>query len=93
MSTSIYFRYGGEVILPYSSLVWIVLTIFTPQLFDFAYWTGFPIPILLIARVATGVGQGKRERERERERIGKGKCALCWGWVTVDHDKLWAGRT
>ncbi|KAK6048071.1 hypothetical protein COOONC_14424 [Cooperia oncophora] len=49
--------YGGENILPISSLVWIMLTFFTPQLFDFAYWSGFPLVILLLTRVFTGIGQ------------------------------------
>nr|CDJ91972.1 Major facilitator superfamily MFS-1 domain containing protein [Haemonchus contortus] len=49
--------YGGENVLPITSLVWIVLTIFTPQLFDFAYWSGFPLIILLLTRILTGIGQ------------------------------------
>ncbi|VDN36632.1 unnamed protein product [Cylicostephanus goldi] len=48
---------GGENILPISSLVWIVLTFFTPQLFDFAYWCGFPLIVLLLTRIFTGIGQ------------------------------------
>ncbi|KAK5982986.1 hypothetical protein GCK32_016298, partial [Trichostrongylus colubriformis] len=44
-------------ILPISSLLWIILTFFTPQLFDFAYWSGFPLIILLLTRIWTGIGQ------------------------------------
>ncbi|VDO69970.1 unnamed protein product [Heligmosomoides polygyrus] len=49
--------FGGENILPWSSLVWIVLTFFTPQLFDFAYWSGMPLVVLLLVRILTGIGQ------------------------------------
>ncbi|VDM76088.1 unnamed protein product [Strongylus vulgaris] len=49
--------FGGENILPISSLTWIVLTFFTPQLFDFAYWCGFPLIVLLLTRILTGIGQ------------------------------------
>ncbi|VDM63476.1 unnamed protein product, partial [Angiostrongylus costaricensis] len=49
--------YSGENVLPISSLVWIVLTFFTPQLFEFAYWSGFPLVILLLIRILSGVGQ------------------------------------
>ncbi|CAJ0941920.1 unnamed protein product, partial [Mesorhabditis belari] len=50
--------HGGERILPNTSFVWILLTIFTPQIFDFAYWSGFPFTILLIFRIIYGVAQG-----------------------------------
>ncbi|CAJ0580691.1 unnamed protein product, partial [Mesorhabditis spiculigera] len=50
--------YGGEQILPHSSFIWICLTIFTPQIFDFAYWTGFPMIVLTIFRIFTGIAQG-----------------------------------
>ncbi|WKY03121.1 hypothetical protein Q1695_016434 [Nippostrongylus brasiliensis] len=49
--------FGGENILPISSLAWIVLTFFTPQLFDFAYWSGMPLVVLLLTRILTGIGQ------------------------------------
>uniref|UniRef100_A0A0K0DN16 MFS domain-containing protein n=1 Tax=Angiostrongylus cantonensis TaxID=6313 RepID=A0A0K0DN16_ANGCA len=49
--------YGGENVLPISSLVWIILTFFTPQLLEFAYWSGFPLVILLLFRILSGVGQ------------------------------------
>ncbi|EYC14353.1 hypothetical protein Y032_0041g486 [Ancylostoma ceylanicum] len=49
--------FGGENVLPISSLVWIVLTFFTPQLFDFAYWSGLPLIVLLLTRILTGIGQ------------------------------------
>ncbi|VDL74759.1 unnamed protein product [Nippostrongylus brasiliensis] len=49
--------FGGENILPISSLAWIVLTFFTPQLFDFAYWSGMPLLVLLLTRILTGIGQ------------------------------------
>uniref|UniRef100_A0A914E910 Major facilitator superfamily (MFS) profile domain-containing protein n=1 Tax=Acrobeloides nanus TaxID=290746 RepID=A0A914E910_9BILA len=50
--------HGGEKILAFTTLIWTTLTFFTPQLFDFAYWSGFPLPILLLVRIATGIGQG-----------------------------------
>ncbi|KAL3098598.1 hypothetical protein niasHT_022834 [Heterodera trifolii] len=49
---------GGERILPVSTLVWSLLTLCTPQLFDIAYWTNSPLLVLLFVRVSTGVGQG-----------------------------------
>jgi MFS family permease len=51
-------QYGGERILNITTLSWSLLTLFTPQLFDFAYWSGYPLFFLLLMRVATGVGQG-----------------------------------
>lgn len=44
-------------ILPYSSLAWTMLTFFTPHLFDFAYWTNYPLVVLLAVRILTGVCQ------------------------------------
>ncbi|KAJ1351730.1 hypothetical protein KIN20_007855 [Parelaphostrongylus tenuis] len=49
--------YSGENVLPISSMVWILLTFFTPQLFEFAYWSGFPLIVLLLIRILTGIGQ------------------------------------
>uniref|UniRef100_A0A915ELH3 Major facilitator superfamily (MFS) profile domain-containing protein n=1 Tax=Ditylenchus dipsaci TaxID=166011 RepID=A0A915ELH3_9BILA len=49
---------GGEKILTYTTLIWSILTLFTPQLFDFAYWSGYPLFMLLLVRIFTGVGQG-----------------------------------
>lgn len=49
---------GGERILPFTTIIWSVLTLFTPQLFDIAYWSGHPLLILVLVRVFTGVGQG-----------------------------------
>ncbi|KAL7071083.1 hypothetical protein ACQ4LE_010076 [Meloidogyne hapla] len=50
--------HSGERVLPFTTLVWSALTLFTPQLFDFAYWTNSPLLILVTIRVLTGVGQG-----------------------------------
>lgn len=55
-------KHGGEKILSATTLSWSVLTLFTPQLFDFAYWTNSPLLFLLLVRVATGVGQGEPVR-------------------------------
>uniref|UniRef100_A0A183BNM0 MFS domain-containing protein n=1 Tax=Globodera pallida TaxID=36090 RepID=A0A183BNM0_GLOPA len=49
---------GGENILPISTLIWSLLTLLTPQLFDIAYWTNSPLLTLLFVRIFTGVGQG-----------------------------------
>ncbi|KAI1705687.1 major facilitator superfamily domain-containing protein [Ditylenchus destructor] len=49
---------GGERILTFTTLIWSILTLFTPQLFDFAYWSGYPLAVLLLVRIFTGVGQG-----------------------------------
>ncbi|KAE9553160.1 hypothetical protein FO519_003639 [Halicephalobus sp. NKZ332] len=49
---------GGERILQYSTLIWAILTLLTPQLFDIAYFTAFPIPFLVLIRAFTGFGQG-----------------------------------
>uniref|UniRef100_A0A1I7WUV7 MFS domain-containing protein n=1 Tax=Heterorhabditis bacteriophora TaxID=37862 RepID=A0A1I7WUV7_HETBA len=38
--------------------MWTFLTFFTPQLFDFAYWSRLPLIFLLCVRVSTGIGQG-----------------------------------
>nr|CAD2207265.1 unnamed protein product [Meloidogyne enterolobii] len=51
-------HYSGERVLPFTTLVWSALTLFTPQLFDFAYWTRSPLFILITIRVLTGIGQG-----------------------------------
>ncbi|KAI6215466.1 Major facilitator superfamily MFS-1 domain containing protein [Aphelenchoides besseyi] len=51
-------RIGGERILNATTLSWSLLTLFTPQLFDFAYWSGSPLFFMLMIRVATGIGQG-----------------------------------
>ncbi|TKR57684.1 hypothetical protein L596_030354 [Steinernema carpocapsae] len=51
-------RYGGEKILRISTLWWIFFTFFIPQLFDFAYWSGSPLTVLLFVRIMYGVGQG-----------------------------------
>ncbi|CAD5215024.1 unnamed protein product [Bursaphelenchus okinawaensis] len=51
-------KYGGERILSPTTLSWALLTLLTPQLFDFAYWTNSPLFFLLAVRVATGIGQG-----------------------------------
>lgn len=51
-------KIGGERILNISTLCWSLLTLFTPQLFDFAYWSNSPLFILLLIRVLTGIGQG-----------------------------------
>ena len=53
-------KIGGERILVISTLFWALLTLFTPKLFDCAYWSGNPLFFLLLLRVATGVGQGLR---------------------------------
>lgn len=50
--------HGGEKILPISSIVWVLITFFTPQLFDFAYACGFPLFVLLTVRILMGVAQG-----------------------------------
>uniref|UniRef100_A0A1I7UF52 MFS domain-containing protein n=1 Tax=Caenorhabditis tropicalis TaxID=1561998 RepID=A0A1I7UF52_9PELO len=50
-------KYGAEKILPYSSLAWTMITFFTPHLFDFAYWTNYPLVVLLAIRILTGVCQ------------------------------------
>jgi len=55
---------GGERILPYTTLIWTLLTLFTPQLFDLAYFSGSPLLILLLVRVLTGVGQGNEWQSR-----------------------------
>ncbi|CAI2335781.1 unnamed protein product [Caenorhabditis sp. 36 PRJEB53466] len=47
-------KYGAENILPYSSLAWTMITFFTPHLFDFAYWTNYPLFVLLTIRILTG---------------------------------------
>lgn len=49
---------GGEKILPYTTILWSILTVLTPPLFNFAYWSGYPLFILLMVRIFTGVGQG-----------------------------------
>ena len=49
---------GGERILQYSTLIWAILTFLTPQLFDIAYFTSFPVVFLILVRVFTGFGQG-----------------------------------
>jgi ACS family sodium-dependent inorganic phosphate cotransporter-like MFS transporter 9 len=49
---------GGERILEVTTLTWAALTMFTPHLFDFAYWSGSPLLVILITRIFTGVGQG-----------------------------------
>ncbi|CEF68442.1 Solute carrier family 17 member 9 [Strongyloides ratti] len=52
-------RYGGEKILSFTTLIWIFLTFFTPQLFDIAYFLPFySLFFVLCVRVFTGVGQG-----------------------------------
>jgi MFS family permease len=51
-------KYSGERILNVTTLIWSLFTLFTPQLFDFAYWTGYPMLFLLLLRIATGIGQG-----------------------------------
>uniref|UniRef100_A0AC35TR20 MFS domain-containing protein n=1 Tax=Rhabditophanes sp. KR3021 TaxID=114890 RepID=A0AC35TR20_9BILA len=51
-------KYGGERILSFTTLLWVTITFFTPQLFDLAYLTPFPLTGLLVVRVLTGVGQG-----------------------------------
>lgn len=53
---------GGEKILNITTLIWSFLTLFTPQLFDLAYWTGSPLFFLLLIRISTGIGQGKTLR-------------------------------
>ncbi|CAI5441656.1 unnamed protein product [Caenorhabditis angaria] len=50
-------KYGAENILPYSSLAWTMITFFTPTLFDFAYWTDYPLVVLLSVRILTGICQ------------------------------------
>ncbi|KAH7731352.1 CBN-VNUT-1 protein [Aphelenchoides avenae] len=49
-------RHGGERILSVTTLIWATLTMFTPQLFDFAYWCGSPLFVLLLTRILTGSG-------------------------------------
>uniref|UniRef100_A0AAF5D731 MFS domain-containing protein n=1 Tax=Strongyloides stercoralis TaxID=6248 RepID=A0AAF5D731_STRER len=52
-------RYGGEKILSFTTLIWVFLTFFTPQLFDIAYFLPFySLFFVLCVRVFTGVGQG-----------------------------------
>jgi MFS family permease len=51
-------KIGGERVLNISTLVWGLLTLFTPQIIDFAYFSGYPLFWLLLLRVTTGVGQG-----------------------------------
>ncbi|KAI6177306.1 Major facilitator superfamily MFS-1 domain containing protein [Aphelenchoides bicaudatus] len=51
-------KYSGERILNITTLAWALLTLFTPQLFDLAYWSGYPMFFLLLLRILTGIGQG-----------------------------------
>uniref|UniRef100_A0A0N4ZFR9 MFS domain-containing protein n=1 Tax=Parastrongyloides trichosuri TaxID=131310 RepID=A0A0N4ZFR9_PARTI len=52
-------RYGGEKILSFTTLIWIFLTFFTPQLFDISYYLPFnSLFLVMIVRIFTGVGQG-----------------------------------
>lgn len=51
-------RIGGERILRVTTLLWTILTFFTPDLFDIAYSTGSPMFFVIVVRVFTGVGQG-----------------------------------
>ena len=51
-------KLGGEKILVGTTLIWSLLTLFTPQLFDLAYITPYPIFLLILIRVFTGIGQG-----------------------------------
>lgn len=58
LAGSIADQHGGEKVLSYTTLIWSILTLFTPQLFDLAYWTQSPLFFLMVIRVATGIGQG-----------------------------------
>ncbi|KAK0418568.1 hypothetical protein QR680_013647 [Steinernema hermaphroditum] len=51
-------KYGGEKVLRISTIWWIIFTFFIPQLFDFAYWSGSPLTVLLFVRIMYGIGQG-----------------------------------
>jgi ACS family sodium-dependent inorganic phosphate cotransporter-like MFS transporter 9 len=51
-------KIGGERILVGTTLIWALLTLLTPQLFDLAYYTSTPLVFHIIIRVLTGIGQG-----------------------------------
>ncbi|VDK54768.1 unnamed protein product [Anisakis simplex] len=51
-------RFGGERVLRITTLIWALLTFFTPQLFDLSFTTRTPLLFVIIVRVLTGVGQG-----------------------------------
>lgn len=51
-------KVGGERILVATTLIWSLLTLLTPQLFDLAYYTSSPLVFQVIVRVFTGIGQG-----------------------------------
>lgn len=50
--------YGGENILAGAALLWSLLTLLTPFLFDLANKTPFAITIVVFVRVALGICQG-----------------------------------
>uniref|UniRef100_A0A0M3IRP1 MFS domain-containing protein n=1 Tax=Ascaris lumbricoides TaxID=6252 RepID=A0A0M3IRP1_ASCLU len=51
-------RFSGERILRVATLLWALLTFFTPQLFDLAYSTHSPLFFVIIVRIFIGIGQG-----------------------------------
>ncbi|VDM41201.1 unnamed protein product [Toxocara canis] len=51
-------RFGGEGILRLTTLLWALLTFFTPQLFDLSYSTHTPFFFVILVRILTGIGQG-----------------------------------
>uniref|UniRef100_A0A914Z0V3 Major facilitator superfamily (MFS) profile domain-containing protein n=1 Tax=Panagrolaimus superbus TaxID=310955 RepID=A0A914Z0V3_9BILA len=51
-------KVGGEKILVGTTLIWSLLTLLTPQLFDLAHYTSTPLLFHIIIRVLTGIGQG-----------------------------------
>uniref|UniRef100_F1L8P4 Solute carrier family 17 member 9 n=1 Tax=Ascaris suum TaxID=6253 RepID=F1L8P4_ASCSU len=51
-------RFSGERILRVTTLLWALLTFFTPQLFDLAYSTHSPLFFVIIVRIFIGIGQG-----------------------------------
>lgn len=51
-------RFSGERILRITTLLWALLTFFTPQLFDLAYSTHSPLFFVIIVRIFIGIGQG-----------------------------------
>uniref|UniRef100_A0A914R1X8 Major facilitator superfamily (MFS) profile domain-containing protein n=1 Tax=Parascaris equorum TaxID=6256 RepID=A0A914R1X8_PAREQ len=51
-------RFGGERVLRVTTLLWALLTFFTPQLFDLSYSTHSPLFFVIAVRIFTGVGQG-----------------------------------
>lgn len=51
-------RFGGDRILSITTFFWSLITLLTPFLFHWAYHTAYPIPCLILLRVAMGLSQG-----------------------------------